>query len=243
MEVQLEKGEFIEDLQFAGLRFIQSEDTVKFGTDSILLSSFIELARGEKLVDFGTGTGILPVLLSGRVAAEIWGIEIQPRAAALARKNALLNELSNIMILQGDLRDAKRLIGHADVVVMNPPYDKVGTGKMSGVESEQIARHEVLCTIEDVVKSASAILSQGGRFYLIYRAQRLAEVLYAMKRHGIEPKVVRPVAGRQGSEPGYVLIKGVKGAKEGMRLLPTLVIEGEDGKYTREVRRIYHMEE
>ncbi len=240
-DVVLEQGEQIEDLQFAGLRFIQSKHVLKFGTDSILLSSFVEVRQTERLVEFGTGSGILPVLLAGRAKAEIIGIETQPAAAALARKNAALNGLSNVTILEGDLRQAVRLAGHADVVVMNPPYDKMGSGGMYKREAEQIARREVLCTLEDIMKSASAVLSQGGRLYLIHRSARLAEVLYTMKKHRLEPKIIRPVSKRQGAEPRYVLIKGVKGAKEGMRLLPNLIIAGEDGAYTDEMKKIYHM--
>ncbi len=240
-DVKLLPGETLEDLQFQGLRFIQKEGVLKFGTDAVILSSFIELRSGETLVDLCTGSGIIPVLLSGRVRAEILGVEIQSEAAALARRNAELNGLSNIRIVEGDLKDIKKHVRRADAVSVNPPYDKPGTGDVSENKSLRIARHEVACTLEDVVKSAAGILQDGGRFYMIHRAARLPEIIVKMKKYLLEPKALRPVARRAGEEPGYILIKGVKRGGEGLRFLPPLhLFEG--GEYTPELKKIYHLE-
>lgn len=240
-DVKLLPGETLEDLQFQGLRFIQKEGVLKFGTDAVILSSFIELRSGETLVDLCTGSGIIPVLLSGRVRAEMLGVEIQSEAAALARRNAELNGLSNIRIVEGDLKDIKKYVRRADAVSVNPPYDKPGTGDVSENKSLRIARHEVACTLEDVVKSAAGILQDGGRFYMIHRAARLCEIIVKMKKYLLEPKALRPVARRAGEEPGYILIKGVKRGGEGLRFLPPLhLFEGEE--YTPELKKIYHLE-
>lgn len=241
--MQLEPGEQLVDLQFAGLQLIQSEKVLKFGTDSVLLASFIRLNRREKLVDLGTGTGILPVLLSGRVQAEMVGIELQPEAAELARRNVRLNGLERVHIVQGDLKNAAELVGQADVVCCNPPYDKPLAGGMKEQPELRIARYEIACTLEDVVKSAASLLSTGGRFYMVHRACRLAEIIFCLKTHRLEPKVLRTICKHAQAEPHYILIQATKDAAEGMRILPSLILYNEEGQYTQEMRRIYHMEE
>lgn len=241
--MELRPDEQIVDLQYAGLRLIQNKDVLKFGTDSVLLSSFVQVRKKERLVDLGTGTGIIPILLSGRVQAEMIGVEIQPQAAELARRNVELNGLHNVRILQADLKEAPSLIGQVDVVCTNPPYDKPQAGEMKESETLRIARYELACTLEDVVQSAAALLSTGGRFYMIHRSYRLAEIIYAMKQHRLEPKEIRPICKNAGAEPRYVLIKAIKDSAEGMRLLPSLILYGPDGQYTPEMHAIYHMEE
>ena len=241
--MQLEPGEQLVDLQFAGLQLIQSEKVLKFGTDSVLLASFIRLNRREKMVDLGTGTGILPVLLSGRVQAEMVGIELQPEAAELARRNVRLNGLERVHIVQGDLKNAAELVGQADVVCCNPPYDKPLAGGMKEQPELRIARYEIACTLEDVVKSAASLLSTGGRFYTVHRACRLAEIMSCLKTHRLEPKVLRTICKHAQAEPRYILIQATKDAAEGMRILPSLILYNEEGQYTQEMRRIYHMEE
>lgn len=241
--MQLEPGEQLVDLQFAGLQLIQSEKVLKFGTDSVLLASFIRLNRREKLVDLGTGTGILPVLLSGRVQAEMVGIELQPEAAELARRNVRLNGLERVHIVQGDLKNAAELVGQADVVCCNPPYDKPLAGRMKEQPELRIARYEIACTLEDVVKSAASLLSTGGRFYMVHRACRLAEIIFCLKTHRLEPKVLRTICKHAQAEPRYILIQATKDAAESMRILPSLILYNEEGQCTQEMRRIYHMEE
>ena len=197
----------------------------------------------ERLIDLGTGTGILPVLLSGRVRAPMVGIELQHEAAELARRNVALNGLSNVRIVEGDLKDARALAGAAEVVCANPPYDRPDAGAMREREAVRLSRYEIACTLEDVVQSAAGLLSTGGRFYMVHRAARLAEILYCLKCHRLEPKAVRAVCTRAEAEPRYVLVQATKDAAAGMRLLPSLVLYGPDGAYTPELRRIYHMEE
>lgn len=235
--------EKIEDLGFAGLRFIQSDGVFRFGTDAVLLASFAQAKKGETVVDLGTGSGILPVLLSGRCAANFIGIELQAAAAELARRNIALNGLEErIRILEGDFREISKKIPPVQVVVANPPYDKLGSGGQSLQESIRIARHEVACNLREVVQSAARLLQTGGRFYLIHRASRLAEVMHEMRQARLEPKLLRMVAPGAQAEPNYILIKGVRDAAEGMRVLPQLNIL-QQGAYTAELRAIYHMED
>ena len=235
--------EKIEDLQFAGLRFIQSDAAFRFGTDAVLLASFVEAKRGETVVDLGTGSGILPVLLSGRCEARFIGIELQAPAAELARRNIALNGLERrIQILEGDFRALSRQLSPVKVVISNPPYDKVRAGKANQEKSIAIARHEVACSLREVVQSAARLLQTGGRFYLIHRAARLAELIYELKCARLEPKVLRMVAPKAGAEPNYILLKAVRDAAEGLRILPQLNVQ-ENGAYTKELKQLYHMEE
>lgn len=241
--IQLHEGETLEDLQFAGLRFIQSKEVFKFGTDAVLLSYFIQLKKGEHLVEFGTGSGIIPVLLSGRVQTKITGLEIQPEAAALAKRNMALNKLAQVRILQGDLKEATKLIQeHVDVVAVNPPYEIKNSGEKNKSTAHKIARHEVLCTLQDVILQAGKLLKQGGRFYMIHKAQRLVEVLSIMHQHKLEPKVLRFIANRQEEKPELVLVKGICGGRPGLEVLPTLNIYESPGQYAPEMRKIYHQE-
>ena len=233
--------EQIDDLQYKGLRLIQDDVHFRYGTDAVLLAGFCDLRSRDVAVDLGTGTGIIPVLLAKRTGAKLVGLEIQPRAAELARRNAALNQL-DIEIVQGDLKEAASLLKglRPSAVICNPPYDREGSGGLSKEIEVRIARHEVLCTLEDVAKAAGELLQTGGRFYMIHRAKRTAEVVYALKQNRLEPKVMRFIANRQGAEPGYVLIKSVKDASPEVTVREPLILWGEDGQYTDEMNRIYH---
>jgi len=237
--------ERIDDLQLKGLKLIQNPKMFCFGTDSVLLADFVELRNGDNVVDLGTGNGIIPVLLSGRgKKIRITGIEIQPEAAELARRNMRLNGLEQtVEILTGDLKEVKTVFpGYATVVLCNPPYEKVGSGKISGAPEHRIARHEVMCTLEDVVKNAAELLQTGGRFFLIHRSERLAQAIYLLKKYALEPKVLRMIQAGAGKPPGYALIKSVRDAAEGLKVRAPLILYDERGRYTEELDRIYHRE-
>ena len=237
--------ERIDDLQFKGLKLIQNPKMFCFGTDSVLLADFVQLRNGDSVVDLGTGNGIIPVLLAGRgKKVRITGIEIQPEVAELARRNMRLNGLEQTTeILTGDVREVRTVFsGYATVAVCNPPYEKLGSGRISGSEAHRIARHEVMCTLKDIVKSAAELLQTGGRFFLIHRSERLAEAVYLLKSCELEPKVLRMVQSARGKPPGYVLIKSVKNAGEGLKVRAPLILYDGRGKYTEELDRIYHRE-
>lgn len=235
--------ETVIDLQFNNLKLIQNDNVLKLGTDSVLLSSFINIHKKDVLVDLGTGTGAIPILLSGRVKAQMIGLDIQNEAVELARRNVELNNLDNINIIQGDLKDAFKLIGRkVDIVCSNPPYDKPTDGDLVKNESMKIAYYEIMCNLEDVIASANSLLSTGGRFYMVHRCSRLVECISLMTKYHLEPKELEIVVKNIKAEPRYFLIKGVKDGKPGLRIMPPLVLYNENGQYTDELKKIYHME-
>ena len=242
-EMKIDAKETIEDLQFAGLRFIQNDAVLKYGTDAVLLSSFIGLKEGEHFVEFGTGSGIVPVLLSGRVRTKMTAIELQKQAAELAKRNMELNGLDHVQVVCGNLKQATKLIStHVDVVAANPPYEPISGGLKSEKEAILIARHEVACTLEEVVQNASKLLKQGGRFYMVHKPWRLTEILGLMRQYNLEAKQLRLVAEKSDSKPHLVLLKGVCGGKAGLDVLPALIMREASGLYTKELREIYHQE-
>lgn len=234
--------ETVEDLQFKGLKLIQNDRVFKFGTDGVLLAGFVQARRGERVVDLGTGCGIIPVLLAARTGAKVIGIEIQQEAANLAKRNVQLNhQEEQIQIIEGDLRHAPSLVTcPVQVVVCNPPYDLPTAGKVSAQLHIRIARYEVACCLEDVVKSAASLLQTGGRFFMIHRVNRMAEIMHMLRAYRLEPKVMQLIAPKAGEEPNYMLVKCIRDAAAGIRLLPQLEIRGPDGAYTDRMNRIYH---
>jgi len=243
--VSLKENEKIEDLGH-GYYIIQNPLYFPFGTDAILLADFARLEQGERAVDLGTGCGIIPILMCARTRGiHITGVEIQQPLAEMAKRSVVLNGLEkSIEILEGDLKEAAKYIKPgADAVIANPPYEKAGTGKESPNAHLNIAKREVMCTLEDVVKTASKLLRTGGRFYLIHRTERLPELMERMRRYSVEPKRVMLVSQRWGEAPNFALVEGRKGAGEGAKFLPTLALYEQDGSYTPEAKKIYRMED
>ncbi len=235
--------ERIDDLQYKGLHLIQDTDLFCFGTDAVLLADFAVVPKRARVVDLGAGTGIIPVLLFGRQPqAEYRMIEIQPRLYELAVRNIALNGMEQCaQAVLGDIKDAYRLLGGGyDVVVANPPYEKNGDGAARQSECHRIARKEAAVDFEGICSAAGKLLKSGGKIYLIHKAARLAELLFKLKTHRLEPKILRMVQPREHMEPKYALIGAAKDAGEGIRVLPPLVIYGSDGEETEEVRGIYH---
>ena len=243
--IELEPGEKIEDLQ-NGFYIIQNPSYFSFGTDAILLSDFAEVKDKERVIDLGTGCGIVPVLLCAKNSSiHVTGIEIQPEMVRMAIKSVDLNRLQNrIRIISGDLKAIDGFVSPgADVVVVNPPYYRDGAGKAGGNAYINIAKREVKCTLSDVVGAASRVLRTGGRFYIVYPTARFAELMELMRAQKLEPKRIRPVAQRQGLSPNFILVEGKKGAGTGVKFLPALVIYEPDGSYTKQAKAIYHIVE
>ena len=246
MTINLKQGERLDDLQIKGYRIIQSPGRFCFGMDAVLLSSFAKVKTGERALDLGTGTGILPILLEAKNKGDFYtGLEIQEESADMARRSVQYNHLEDkVRIVTGDIREAAALFGAASfhVITVNPPYMIGDHGLKNENEAKYIARHEVLCTLEDVLRESGKLLGNKGRFYMVHRPFRLAEILSGMSRHRIEPKRMRLVHPYIDKEPNMVLLEGVKGAHPRMTVEPPLVVYNKDGTYTDELLELYGLD-
>lgn len=235
--------ERIDDLQRNGLKIIQDTDRFCFGMDAVLLTGFAKCKKGEKVLDLGTGTGIIPILLSAKTEADgFFALEIQKESADMARRSVEMNDLgSKIHIVDGDIKEASRIFGRAsfDVVTTNPPYMTSGHGLVNPTDAKAIARHEVLCSLEDVVREAAAVLKTNGRFYMVHRPFRLAEIFETMKKYKLEPKELRVVYPFKDKEPTMILVSGTKCGKPGMTVDAPLILFEKESEYTEEIKRDY----
>ena len=244
--IELKPGERLDDLQIKGYRIIQDPERFCFGIDAVLLSGFAVAKEGDRVLDLGTGTGILPILMAAKTdAKELIGLEIQEDSAEMANRSVILNDLQDrVQIVQGDIKEAGELFQAAsfDIVTSNPPYMINSHGLQNPDAPKAIARHEVLCDLEDVVKAAAKALKPGGKFYMVHRPFRLSEIMVLMHEYKVEPKRMRLVYPYVDKEPNMVLIEGVRGGKPRITVEPPLIIYDEPGKYTREVYEIYGYE-
>lgn len=243
----MKENERVDDLGRCGYRIIQDPTRFCFGMDAVLLSDFAYAAPGDTVMDLCTGTGVIPILMKARYPkASYTALELEPDMADMARRSVELNGLGDsIEICTGDVRRVREEYpaGRFRVVTCNPPYIKVGTGVASDTANVSMARHETHCTLRDVCEAAAHLLYSHGRFCLVHRPQRLAEIFEEMTRVGIEPKRLRTVHPYADSEPQQVLVEGVfRGGKE-LRVLPPLIVYEKPGVYTPEVLKIYGMEE
>ena len=237
------EDERIDDLQRNGYRIIQKKKGFCFGMDAVLLSGFAQVKEGEVAVDLGTGTGIIPILLEAKTKGKHFtGLEIQEEVAEMAGRSVRLNQLENrVDIVRGDIKEASRLFGKAsfDVVTSNPPYMNDNHGLKNPELPKAIARHEVFCALDDVCREASLLLKSGGRFYMVHRPFRLAEIFSKMVEHRIEPKRMRLVYPYADKEPNMVLIEGLHGGKSRLTVEKPLIVYKEPGVYTEEIYEIY----
>ena len=239
----LKEGERIDDLQLKGLRIIQDPKGFCFGIDAVLLADFARVRAREKVVDLGTGTGIIPLLIYGRYEPkEIIGVEIQPRVAEMASRSMELNGLQDrIMVLECDIKNCYENIGvnTADVVVSNPPYKKGNTGLMSPEEGKAISRHEILIDLDGLIYSAARLLKDKGRLYMVHRPERLKDIILALDKHGFTPKRIRFVHPSYSKAPTMLLIEASKGGGEFLKIEEPLYVYNQDGSYSEEINRIY----
>lgn len=241
--IELKEKERLDDLQLSGYRIIQNPDKFCFGMDAVLLSGFVHAEKGDKLLDLGTGTGILPILLSAKTeCAHLTGLEIQEESADMARRSVKLNHLeSKVSIVTGDIKEAGSIFPSAsfDCITCNPPY-MIGRHGITNPEAPKaIARHEILCTFEDVAAVTAKLLRPGGHFFLVHRPFRLAELIVTLTGYRLEPKRMRLVYPYADREPNMVLLEAVRGGNSRMTVEKPLIIFEEQGKYTKEIREKY----
>lgn len=243
MTIELKSDERLDDLQRNGYQIIQKTNGFCFGMDAVLLSGFAVVKPGEKAVDLGTGTGIIPILLEAKYEGEHYtGLEIQDEMAEMAARSVALNHLEEkVSIVKGDIKEASRLFGAAsfDVVTSNPPYMNDAHGLKNPDIPKAIARHEVLCTLDDVAREAAKLLRPGGRFYLVHRPHRLIEIVTALTKYKLEPKRMKMVHPFVDKEANMVLIEAVRGGGAWMKVEAPVIVYKEPGVYTDEIYEVY----
>lgn len=225
----LRSGERLDDLQNKGYHIIQDPGRFCFGIDAVLLSNFAKVKAGEKVLDLGTGTGILPILLEAKTKGEHFtGLEIQEESADMARRSVAYNRLEEkINIVTGDIKEAAQLFGPAsfDVITTNPPYMINDHGLKNEADAKTIARHEILCTLDDILRESAKVLKEGkGRFYMIHKPFRLAEIMTKMCQYRLEPKRIQFIHPYIDKEPTMVMIEGMKGGKSRVTIEPPIIM-------------------
>lgn len=235
--------ERLDELHRNGYFIIQDRGRFCFGMDAVLLSGFAQVKPGERALDLGAGTGIIPILLEAKTKGEHFtGLEIQPESADMAARSVAYNGLEErIDIVTGDIKEASALFGASsfEVVTTNPPYMIGSHGLVSSCDAKTIARHEVLCDLDDVLRESAKLLVPGGRFYMVHRPFRLAEIFSKMVAYRIEPKRMRLVYPFVDKEPNMVLIEGSRGGRSRLAVEPPLIVFREPGVYTEEITELY----
>ena len=241
----LNEDERIDDLEFKNLKIIQNKNGFCFGIDSILLTDFAkEMKSNSKVIDLGTGTGIISILLSGKTkGTNFVGVEVQNEVANMAKRSVNLNNLENrIKILNMNILDLKKEYkkGEFDVVVTNPPYKKINTGVININDKKLISRHEVKATLEDFIEIASFLLKDFGEFYMVNRPDRLVDIFNIMRQNKIEPKKIKFVYPNKNKKTNLILIKGIKNGRPFLEYENNLYIYDDKRKYTKEILKIYN---
>ncbi len=242
-EELIKPGERLDDLQRNNYHIIQNPQKFCFGMDAVLLSGFASVKPGEHVLDIGTGTGIIPILLAAKTPGEHFtGLEIQEESADMARRSVAYNELENrISIVTGDIKEAEELFSPAsfDVITTNPPYMVDKHGIQNPQSPKAIARHEVACSWEDIVRQSARLLKPGGHFFVVHRPFRLAELMTVLCRYRLEPKRMRLVHPFVDREPNMVLLECRKDGKSRMTIEPPLILYSEPNCYSEEIKREY----
>lgn len=238
----IRNDECLDDLQ-NGLFIIQKQNGFKFGIDAVLLSDFAKDTRSKNTLDLCTGTGIVPLLLSVKTdTPRICGLEIQSEIAQMAKRSVEYNKIGKcVEIVEGDLKNAVEIYGRCsfDKITCNPPYMKKGTAVRNEIDTKSISRHEVMCTLDDIMRVSRELLVSKGRFFMIHRPSRLADILCAMRKYRVEPKRIRFIHPEVNKAPNLVLVEGMKDGGEELKFLPPLYVYNEDGTYTEEIDIIY----
>ena len=242
MKISLREGERLDDLMRSGRVIIQNENEFCFSMDSVLIAHFPKFKKNARVIDLGTGTGVIPLLIADEVK-EICAVELNSQMADLARRNVELNGLSEkIFVMEGDYRKHREIFKAEsfDVAIANPPYTPITNGEANKISGIARARHEFTATLEDVVTAARYVLKFHGAFYMIHLASRLCEIVDALHRHQMEMKRLRLIQPKQGRDANLIMLEAVVGANVGnLKILPPLIVHNDDGSYTDEIYKIY----
>ena len=243
--MELKDNERIDDLEYKGLKIIQNKSGFCFGIDSVLLSDYAKNIKKDGLViDIGTGTGIVSLLLCKKTELKkIYGIELQEEVAEMAKRSIKLNSLEDkFEIINKNIKYIFEVLepNKYDAIVTNPPYKKLDTGLKSIDKKQLISRHEVECTLEDILEKSYKLLKSNGEFYMVHRAERLVDIMYYLRKYKLEPKNIRFVHSKKDEKPNLILIRAVKNAKEFLKIDKPLVIYKDNGEYTDEILKIYN---
>lgn len=237
------EDETLDDLQLKGICVIQKRNGFRFGIDAVLLANFAKMRKKDYVVDLCSGTGIIPFIIAGKNEVDhVTGVEIQSDMAEMANRSVLYNDLQDkIDFVQGDLKDDEllRRIGKVDVVTVNPPYKLQNSGIINENNKNAIARHEICCTLDDVIKASSILLKDNGKLYMVHRPERIADILCSMRKYKVEPKQIRMVQPNINKAPNLILIEGQKNGGKFLKLQNTLYVYDEKGEYTKEINMIY----
>ena len=245
--MELKQDERIDDLEFNGLKIIQNKNGFCFGIDSVLLSDFAkDIRNNSKVLDLGTGTGILGILLCAKTNLDkIYGIEIQKEVSEMAKRSIILNNLENkFKIINDNIKNLPNYFNECsfDAIVSNPPYNKDKSGLQNESETKLISRHEISASLEDFIQISSKLLKNNGSLYMVHRPERLSDLFYLLRKYHLEPKRLRMVQSYNDSNPKLVLVKATKNAKSFLNIDKPLIIYNHDGTYTDEIFKIYNKE-
>lgn len=237
--------ERVDDLQLNGLKIIQDPKGFCFGIDAVLLSDFSKVLKGNTIVEFGTGTGIIPLLLSQKADfKKMYAFEVQEEVADMAKRSVALNQLTDkIEIICDNLKSSLNYVasGTVDAVVTNPPYMSSNMGLKNPSDRKAISRHEILCTLEDIIQNASKLLRFRGRFFMVHRPSRLVDIICLCRKYKLEPKRMRMIQPFENESPNIFLIECVKGGKPEMKVESPLIVYQGLGQFTDEIYKIYGM--
>lgn len=246
MTINLREDERLDDLQRKGYKIIQNTKIFCYGIDAVLLADFAKMSEKDNAIDLGTGNGIIPMLMEARYGGTHFdGLEIQDINVEMARRSVQMNGLTGkVDIVQGDIKEASKIFGAAryDVVTSNPPYMNENHGLTNPDSHKAIARHELLCTLDDVVREAAKLLKVGGHFYMIHRPHRLVEIINKLTEYRLEPKRIRFVHPFANKEANMVLIDAIKGANSMVKIEKPLIVYEKPGEYTKELWDIHYKE-
>lgn len=226
------------------LKIIQNDDYFKFGTDSVLLANYIDVKRTDKIIDLGSGSGVIPLLLAYKKSPQkVYGIELQKPLVEMAKRSVKLNGLEDkISIIAGDIKNVMNYFedNQFDIVITNPPYRKIDTGKITQNKFKAIARHEIKIDIKAIIQKTARLLRAKGKFYLVHLNKRLPEIIYLLKNNNLKPKEMRLIQSRENKEPDRFILKAVMDGNPGFTVRKNIIeFEGNTDQYTKEVRNIY----